>query len=66
MSAKRTTQPYRKSDSRGPSPVLDAMLAGRAAGLSGAVTKAAFVATRGAARKPVRVPRVLPAHKRHP
>jgi hypothetical protein len=40
------------------------MLAGRAAGLSGAVTKAAFVATRGAARKPVRVPRVLPAHKR--
>lgn len=57
-------QPYRKSSERAPSPVLDAMTAGRSASGHEQLARS-FQKKRGAAKKTVlRVPRVTPLHKR--
>lgn len=56
-------QPYRRSGSRAPSPVLDAMTAGRSA--SGhEQTARTFTKKVNGAKKTLRVPRVTPLHKR--
>lgn len=56
MNATRQTQPYRESDSRGPSPVLDTMRAGRAFGDGGGNSlMRAFDASKGKPAKRVRV-----------
>lgn len=57
-------QPYRKSGSRAPSPVLDAMTAGRSASGHEQLARA-FHKKRGTGPKALlRVPRVTPLHKR--
>lgn len=60
----RQTQPYRAGGSRGPSPVLTTMRAGRSLGR----TEAISAMMRGGAPKMgsrgVQVPRVKPPHKR--
>lgn len=57
-------QPYRRGGSRAPSPVLDAMTAGRSASGHELLMRS-FNKKRGtAASTPLRVPRVRPLHKR--
>lgn len=67
MKPTRQSQPYRRSGSRAPSAVLDAMMAGRAAGDTRGMQRAAFAGRRAKAPdRKIRVPRVTPLHKRHP